>query len=480
MRDLVAWRSGRERLGVEAEGPLFCTETGQPLEASYVRRVLAQLGRRAAIDRAVNARALRESFASRRLADGASAEALQADLGHRRRTSTARYSRRLSPPRQSDGLGVGAELTDVLLASAHCGLVIVRAVRSPVGDVDDYTIDYVNPAAAGILRSSPERLVGNSVLDRFPNAASDGTFARWTALIAEQGRSGEEARRYEEEGGSVFRVRRAACGDSIILSFDDLTETREASAKEERRASELAALMGAADEGLLLLDSDGRISSANRAAESILGVPRGGLIGRTHFDPRWQSLREDGTPFPPEELPAAVAVATGRSLRGQVVGIGHPSGRIVWLRISAHALEASGGPPFSAAVAFTPLDEHRRSVASEAGSSQALHLAMREGGALLVRCLPDGTILGAFGDAEGLVGRSCEELAGRRFIEMVHPDDAALVRRGYLEVLGNGDDVELEHRLLHRAGPVLTVRRTLRPVRTGGETVEIQSLVRRV
>ena len=72
MRDLVAWRSERERLGVDTEGPLFCTEAGQPLEASYVRRFLAQLGRRAAIDTAVNARALRESFAARRLAEGAS------------------------------------------------------------------------------------------------------------------------------------------------------------------------------------------------------------------------------------------------------------------------------------------------------------------------------------------------------------------------------------------------------------------------
>ena len=303
MRDLVAWRSEREGLGLDAEGPLFCTEAGQPLEASYVRRFLAQLGRQAAIDTAVNARALREGFAARRLAEGASPRALQADLGHRRSTSTARYSRRLSPPHRSDGAGVGADLTEVLLASAHCGLVIVRAVRSAVGDVNGYVIDYVNPAAAGILGSSPERLVGSSVLDRFPNAATDGTFARWTVLINEQGRSGEEARHYEEaEGVSVFRVRRAACGDSIILSFDDRTETREANAREERRASEIAALMGAADEGLVLIDSVGRISSANRAAESILGVSLGGLIGRTHFDPRWQALREDGTPFPPEEL----------------------------------------------------------------------------------------------------------------------------------------------------------------------------------
>lgn len=476
MRDLVAWSSERARLGLE-DGPLFCTEAGQPLEPSYVRRFLARLGKEASLDAAVNARALRESFAATRLAGGSSPESLQADLGHRSRASTARYSRRLgrSGP---EGARVGSELADALLASAHCGLVIVRAVRSPVGDIVNYVIDYVNPAAAGIMRSAPERLVGRSVLERFPKAATDGTFARWSALIAAEGRSGEEALRQEEEGESVFRVRRVACGDSVVLSFEDLTQAREAGARERQRAAEVAALMDAADEGLMLLDSTGEILSANRTAEAILGVPAGGLIGRTHFDPRWRAQREDGSPYPPEELPAAIAVRSGQAIRDQVVGVRHPGGRIVWLSVSAHPLEASGGPPFAAAIAFTDLGDRRTAMAAEAVMARALQFAMDGGGRLLVRCRPDGIILGAFGDAQGMIGWSCEELVGRRCAEAVHSEDVAALQHAYLDALEAGSDVELDHRVVDRSGRVVAVSRTLRPVSVGGEAVEVHSLLR--
>lgn len=477
MRDLVAWSSERERLGLD-DGPLFCTEAGQPLEPSYVRRFLARLGREASIDAPVNARALRESFAATRLAGGASPESLQADLGHRSHASTARYSRRLGRPGPGKGQ-LGADLSDALLASAHCGLVIVRAVRSPVGDITDYVFDYMNPAAAGFMRSAPERLAGRSVLERYPGAATDGTFARWSALIADQGRSGEDALRYEEaEGESVFRVRRAACGDSVVLSFEDFTQAREAESQERQRTAEVAALMDTADEGLMLLDSTGGIVSANRAAESILGVPAGGLIGRTHFDPRWRALREDGSPYPPEELPAAIAVRSGQVIRDQVVGVQLPGGGVVWLGVSAHPLEVSGGPPFAAVVAFTDLTARRSAAVADAAMAGALHLAMEGTGRLLVRCRPDGIILAAFGDPQSMIGWSCEELVGRRCAEAVHPDDAADVQCAYLDALELGSGVELRHRMIDRSGRVVAVSRTLRPVSAGGQVVEVHSLLR--
>ena len=477
MRDLVAWRTERERLGLGG-GPLFCTEGGQPLEPSYVRRFLTRLGRRANIDTPVNARSLRESFVAMRVANGASADTLQADLGHARRESTARYVGRLVPTAPAEVVPAPSALTETMLTSAHCGLVVVRAVRSPGGEIADFVIDYANPAGAGILRSTPGRLVGTSVLERFPNAAGDGTFSRWKALIAEQGRSGDDARRYEDvDGGSVFRVRRAACGDRVVLSFEDLTEIRGAEAREDLSEARRVALLGAAEEGLLLLDSDGRISSANRAAESILGIPIERLVGRTPADPRWRALREDGSEYPPEELPAEITIATGRPVRAQVVGVRHARGEVAWMRVSTHALEALGGPPFAVAVALTDLSELRCGAAETLGNSQALDLAMKWSGGLLLRCLPDGTILAASGNASALVGLSCDELRGRRCEEAVHPEDAPAVRRAYLRAMEQGDDVELEHRVLGSSGSSKRVRRVLRAVHALGETVEVHSLL---
>ncbi len=110
--------------------------------------------------------------------------------------------------------------------------------------------------------------------------------------------------------------------------------------------------------------------------------------------------------------------------------------------------------------------------------ARALQFAMDGGGRLLVRCRPDGIILGAFGDAQGMIGWSCEELVGRRCAEAVHSEDVAALQHAYLDALEAGSDVELDHRVVDRSGRVVAVSRTLRPVSVGGEAVEVHSLLR--
>jgi len=51
-------------------------------------------------------------------------------------------------------------------------------------------------------------------------------------------------------------------------------------------------------QGVVYQDAEGKVISANPAAEMVLGVTLEQMKGRTSGDPQWRSIREDGSDFP--------------------------------------------------------------------------------------------------------------------------------------------------------------------------------------
>ena len=96
-------------------------------------------------------------------------------------------------------------------------------------------------------------------------------------------------------------------------------------------------------QGVVYQDTSGRITSANPAAMRILGMTLDQLQGRTSIDPRWRSVREDGTDFPGEEHPSMVALRTGEPVRDVVMGVRRPDDTSVWILINAIPLHGEDG-----------------------------------------------------------------------------------------------------------------------------------------
>lgn len=101
-------------------------------------------------------------------------------------------------------------------------------------------------------------------------------------------------------------------------------------------------LFDAIEQGVVVLDSDGRITAANPAAEQILGLSADLIAARTTADPRWQALRADGSPMPVGELPATITLRTGRRSGPIQMGIAHPSSGVRWLSVSGVPIPSAG------------------------------------------------------------------------------------------------------------------------------------------
>ncbi|GCL63735.1 sensor domain-containing diguanylate cyclase [Pseudaquabacterium pictum] len=95
-------------------------------------------------------------------------------------------------------------------------------------------------------------------------------------------------------------------------------------------------------QGVVYQDAAGRITSANPAAQRILGLTLDQMQGRHSVDPRWQAIHEDGSPFPGTEHPAMVALRTGQPVHQVVMGVHAPNRGCTWLLVNATPVLRAG------------------------------------------------------------------------------------------------------------------------------------------
>ena len=113
-------------------------------------------------------------------------------------------------------------------------------------------------------------------------------------------------------------------------------------------------------EGLVIQAEDGRIILANDRAGEILGLSSAELMGLESVDPRWQSIREDGSPYPGLEHPAMVALREGTEQHNSVMGVYKPSGALSWISINAVPLfKDNQARPYAVVVTFTDISERK-------------------------------------------------------------------------------------------------------------------------
>lgn len=115
----------------------------------------------------------------------------------------------------------------------------------------------------------------------------------------------------------------------------------EANLKESER--NFRTIFETVDSGLVYQNAEGLITSANSAAERILGLTLEEMTGRKSVDPRWKAIHEDGSDFPGETHPPMIALQTGKEIKDRVMGVYHPDKeQHVWIRVSAYPVFEEG------------------------------------------------------------------------------------------------------------------------------------------
>ncbi|ADL55976.1 diguanylate cyclase/phosphodiesterase with PAS/PAC sensor(s) [Gallionella capsiferriformans ES-2] len=116
----------------------------------------------------------------------------------------------------------------------------------------------------------------------------------------------------------------------------DITERKRAEAALKNSEQQARNLIDKLQVGVLLQSARAEILLCNQIALDLLGLSEAQLLGKSSFDPDWNVIHEDGSPFPGSEHPVPVSIATKSLVHDVVMGVYRPSKRDrVWLLVSA-------------------------------------------------------------------------------------------------------------------------------------------------
>ena len=237
------------------------------------------------------------------------------------------------------------------------------------------------------------------------------------------------------EGHSV--PRREADGSTVWSGFvQDVTEKRQmldALRETEERNRNLVESMS---QGVVFQDANGRITTMNPAAVRILGGTADELAGRDSSDPRWQAIREDGSPFPGEEHPATVALRTGRAVHDVAMAVFNPvRNERVW--ISVHSIpefRAGQERPYRVFTTFDDVTDRKRAGDAIRGSEERYRALVEATGDWVWEVDAEGRYTYASGRIREVLGYAPSEVLGRTPFEMMSPDEAERVRAEFVSV----------------------------------------------
>ena len=294
-----------------------------------------------------------------------------------------------------------------------------------------------------------------------------------TALWAEARRNGSEftARyRYRRPDGEVTWVDAAcvAMRDSRgevtrwLGSVTDVTEQVHARERLAESESRYRSVVSAMAEGVVLQDPQGRIVTVNDAACTLLGVYPAEITGRNVADRSWLTVREDGSELPVDERPSMVALRTGRPVRGVTMGVQRADGSFVWLAVNAEPLlqEDPGGTPVvvGAVTTFADVTATRRAIDALRRSEEQFRSAMRHAPVGMALVELDGSFREVNRALCRIVGYDEDELVGRTFRLVTHPDDLENDLDEVARLLeGSLDHYSVEKRYLTKHGDLLWV-----------------------
>jgi diguanylate cyclase (GGDEF)-like protein/PAS domain S-box-containing protein len=237
--------------------------------------------------------------------------------------------------------------------------------------------------------------------------------------------------------------------------------------------------VGAMGRGVMVTDADGRIVFTNEAAHAMHRMTGAELAARTAFDPRWRTVRVDGTPLTADELPAARCLATSEAVTDEVIGVHDAVGHLRWHRVDSRPL-LDAGVLVGAVVTFDDVTETVQMREELDRSRQQLAEARRAGRVGLWEWHADTGEVWHDGHFELIVGRACAA-SPAEWLAVVHPDDTAMVRRAFTR-LRQGEPYDLTYRIGHDDGTerwvishaeVTCADDQGRPTRVAGSVVDI-------
>jgi PAS domain S-box-containing protein len=306
--------------------------------------------------------------------------------------------------------------------------------------------------------------------------------ASWESVIASPADRWECEYRMVQPTGRVVTVRdraritRNEAGTPVLIAgaVEDVTAERTAQTELQESESRMRTVLDTIRDGVVLQDRSDTILLSNPAAARILGLTEDQLHGRSSYDPRWQALKPDGSPFRPDEHPSVVAMRTGQVQSGVLMQVARPDGSRAWLSIDSQPIRRPDGGANAVLTTFRDVTREREAVQA------AAHLAaiVSSSGMPIISTATDGTIQSWNRAAETFFRLPASDMLGTSIWRLV-PADHVEAERAAMAAATAGQVQEIETERVRPTGVRAPVSLTISPViGDGGQVIGLATVVR--
>lgn len=269
-------------------------------------------------------------------------------------------------------LEVSLSKSKSLFLAMQEGVYVHEMVYNELGSAIDYRILEANPASEKHLNIKIEDAIGKLASDLYET--KEVPFLETYAKVAETGVP-TSFEQYFPPMEKYFHISvYSPQKGTFATAFSDITKRKlveKALLDSEDKYKKLVKDMQV---GVILQDPHAQIVMSNPKALELLGLTEDQLLGKTSFDPDWNVIHEDGSPFPGNTHPVPQAIETGKSVRDVVMGVYRPAKNDrIWLRVDAELQFDNNGSFYQVVCSF--IDISRRKQAEGALNSKNVELA---------------------------------------------------------------------------------------------------------
>ncbi len=148
----------------------------------------------------------------------------------------------------------------------------------------------------------------------------------------------------------------------IILYTEVITELINIEEKLRENEKKYRNLFETMSQGVIYQDSKGNITTANPAAEKILGLSHEEMTEITSMDPGWKAVDENKNELPGDKHPSMISLKTGKEIKNFIMGVYNPKKKdYVWIIVnSIPQFTKNNNKPYQVFSTFLDITERKK------------------------------------------------------------------------------------------------------------------------